>query len=42
MERRFLDFLELAERSRKPRTRGLTTVLEQAQSISVLRDTLNV
>lgn len=42
MERRFLDFLKLSERSQKPRTRGLTTVLEQAQSISVLRDTLDV
>ncbi|MGH8546081.1 MAG: phosphosulfolactate synthase [Gammaproteobacteria bacterium] len=42
MERRFLEFLDLAERSQKPRSRGLTAVLEQAQSISVVRDTLDV
>lgn len=42
MEKRFLDFLELAERSQKPRTQGLTTILEQAQSISQVRDMLDV
>lgn len=40
MEKRFLDFLELAPRSRKPRTRGLTTVLEQANSISLVKEML--
>ena len=40
MEKRFLDFLELAPRSRKPRTRGLTTVLEQAQSLSFVKEML--
>ncbi len=40
MERRFLDFLELAPRSQKPRTRGLTTVLEQGHSTTWVRDML--
>lgn len=40
MEKRFLDFLELAPRSKKPRACGLTTVLEQGHSISWVREML--
>jgi phosphosulfolactate synthase (CoM biosynthesis protein A) len=40
MERRFLDFLELAPRSEKPRTRGLTIVREPGISNDALRAAL--
>ncbi|MBI2988481.1 MAG: phosphosulfolactate synthase [Deltaproteobacteria bacterium] len=42
MERRFLDFMELAPRSGKPRTRGLTTVVEQGHAITWLREMLEM
>src|SRR5688500_2621723 len=40
MERRVLDFLELAPRSEKPRTRGLTIVREPGISNDALRAAL--
>ena len=42
MDRRFLDFLELAPRSRKPRSRGLTTVGEHGYAIGWLVDMLEM
>jgi phosphosulfolactate synthase len=42
MERRFFDFLELAPRSEKPRTRGLTIVREPGLSNDALRASLEV
>lgn len=42
MERRFLDFLELAPRSHKPRTRGLTTILEQGHSNTWIKEMLEI
>jgi len=40
MERLFLDFLERAERGKKPRTRGLTTIIEQGLPAPWVRDML--
>ena len=42
MKRRFLDFIELAPRSEKPRTRGLTTFGDRGNSIDWLRGMLEV
>ena len=42
MNRRFLDFLELAPRSSKPRARGLTTVGEHGYAIGWLREMLEM
>lgn len=39
--RRFLDFLELAPRSSKPRTRGLTTIGDEGDPIPWVRDMLD-
>lgn len=41
MERLFLDFLERAPRSQKPRSRGLTFVGDHAEPISFLREILD-
>lgn len=40
MERRFLDFLKLAVRTQKPRTRGLTIIGEDGQPIPWIREML--
>lgn len=42
MDKRFLDFLELAPRSRKPRTQGLTTILEECHPVSWVKEMLEV
>lgn len=41
MERRFLDFVELASRSAKPRSRGLTTVIEEFYPLAWVQETLD-
>lgn len=41
MERLFLDFLERAPRSQKPRSRGLTFVGDHAEPMSLLREMLD-
>jgi phosphosulfolactate synthase (CoM biosynthesis protein A) len=41
MDKRFLDFIELAPRSTKPRRRGLTTFVEQGLPLPFVRDVLN-
>src|SRR5713226_5701220 len=42
MEKRFLDFLEIAPRGQKPRRRGRTTILEQCHPISWIRELLEM
>ena len=42
MKRRFLDFIELAPRSEKPRTRGLTTFGDRGNSIDWIRGMLEI
>ena len=42
MDKRFLDFLELAPRSRKPRIRGLTTIGEHGYAIGWLGEMLEM
>lgn len=41
MERRFFDFVELAPRSNKPRTRGLTTVVEEFFPVAWVQEMLD-
>jgi phosphosulfolactate synthase (CoM biosynthesis protein A) len=41
MDKRFLDFIDLAPRSTKPRIRGLTAFLEQGLPLSFVRDVLD-
>jgi phosphosulfolactate synthase (CoM biosynthesis protein A) len=41
-QQRFLDFIEVAPRSSKPRTRGQTCVGDEGEPLSVLRETLGM